>query len=152
MPAVAFYCRSTKMKSVLRLKTLHKLGAEAIVIHFLHAYANPVHEQRAAEIAQTNWPTGFISISSDILREVREFERGSTAAVNAYVQPVLSSYLSRISDRLQKAGFGHDLLVMQGNGGTLTAPAAARQPVQDRDVRPGCRCCRRSTHRTTKRV
>jgi N-methylhydantoinase A len=112
------------------LKTLHELGAEAVVIHFLHAYANPVHEQRAGEIARTNWPTGFISISSDILREVREFERGSTAAVNAYVQPVLSSYLSRISDRLQEAGFGHDLLVMQGNGGTLTAPAAARQPVQ----------------------
>jgi len=112
------------------LKTLHELGAEAVVIHFLHAYANPVHEQRAAEIARTNWPTGFISISSDILREVREFERGSTAAVNAYVQPVLSRYLSRISDRLQEAGFRHDLLVMQGNGGTLTAPAAARQPVQ----------------------
>ena len=112
------------------LKTLHELGAEAVVIHFLHAYANPVHEQRAADIARNNWPTGFISISSDILREVREFERGSTAAVNAYVQPVLSSYLSRISDRLQEAGFGHDLLVMQGNGGTLTASAAARQPVQ----------------------
>lgn len=112
------------------LTTLQDLRVEAVVIHFLHSYANPVHEQRAAEIAREVWPGGFVSISSEILREVREFERGSTAAVNAYVQPVLTSYLNRISQRLVDAGFGQHLLVMQGNGGTLTAPAAARQPVQ----------------------
>jgi len=112
------------------LQTLESLGADAIVIHFLHAYANPVHEKRAAEIAGEVWKSGFVSTSSEILREVREFERGSTAAVNAYVQPVLAAYLDRISQRLNDAGFLRPLLVMQGNGGTLTAQAAARQPVQ----------------------
>ena len=112
------------------LQTLESLGADAIVIHFLHAYANPVHEKRAAEIAWEVWKSGFVSTSSEILREVREFERGSTAAVNAYVQPVLAAYLDRISQRLNDAGFLRPLLVMQGNGGTLTAQAAARQPVQ----------------------
>jgi len=112
------------------LERLESLGAEAVVIHFLHAYANPIHEERAAEIAREIWKSGFISTSSEILREVREFERGSTAAVNAYVQPILAAYLERISQRLKDAGFLRQLLVMQGNGGTLTAQAAARQPVQ----------------------
>ncbi len=112
------------------LDRLQTLGAEAVVIHFLHAYANPAHERRAREIAIEAWPNDYVTASSEILREVREFERGSTAAVNAYVQPVLARYLGRIAERLGAGGYGRDLLVMQGNGGTMTAPAAARQPVQ----------------------
>ena len=64
------------------------------------------------------------------LREVREFERGSTAAVNAYVQPIMGRYLRRLSDRLAEAGFPNRLLVTQGNGGTMTASLAVQQPVQ----------------------
>jgi len=109
---------------------LTALGAEAVVIHFLHSYANPAHEHRAAEIARRVWPNEYITASSDILQEVREFERGSTAAVNAFVQPVLSRYLERLSGRLAEGGFPHGLLVMQGNGGTMSAPVATRQPVQ----------------------
>jgi len=113
--------------AVLRLK---ELGAEAVVVHFLHAYANPAHEQQAAAIVRHLWPNGYISVSSEILREVREFERGSTAAVNAFVQPVMGRYLQRLSDRLKVAGFPRELLVTQGNGGTMAASLAVRQPVQ----------------------
>lgn len=112
------------------LARLRGLEAEAVVIHFLHSYANPMHEHRVAEIARRVWPNEYITVSSDILQEVREFERGSTAAVNAFVQPVLSRYLGRLSARLAEGGFPHGLLVMQGNGGTMSAPVAARQPVQ----------------------
>jgi N-methylhydantoinase A len=105
-------------------------GAEAVVIHFLHSYANPVHEERAFEIAREVWPNDYITVSAQVLREVREFERGSTAAVNAYVQPVLSRYLGALSTRLRDGHFPHPLMIMQGNGGTMSAEVAARQPVQ----------------------
>jgi N-methylhydantoinase A len=109
---------------------LKALGAEAVVIHFLHSYANPAHEQQAATIVRAIWPNDYVTVSSEILREVREFERGSTAAVNAYVQPIMGRYLRRLSERLGEAGFPHQLLVTQGNGGTMTASLAVQQPVQ----------------------
>ena len=112
------------------LGQLRDFGAEAVVIHFLHSYTNPAHEERAAEIARELWPNDYVTISSEILREVREFERGSTAAINAFVQPVLSRYLGRLSDRLGAAGFPHGLQVMQGNGGIMAAEIAERTPVQ----------------------
>ena len=96
-------------------------GCEALVIHFLHAYRNPVHENHAAEIAAQVWPNGFITRGHAILSEFREYERGVTAAVNASVQPVLHAYIGRLTQELADKGYGHDLLVMQGNGGTVTA-------------------------------
>jgi N-methylhydantoinase A len=69
---------------------LRERGAEALVIYFIHAYANPAHEQRCGEIAREIWPNRFETLGSDILRKVREFERGSTAALNGYVQPIVS--------------------------------------------------------------
>jgi N-methylhydantoinase A len=112
------------------LARLREQEVEAVVIHFLHAYANPDHELRAAEIARSVWHNDYVTVSSEILREVREFERGTTAAINAFVQPVLSRYLGRISERLKGGGFPHGLLVMQGNGGIMSTEIAARQPVQ----------------------
>jgi N-methylhydantoinase A len=102
-------------------QTLRERGAEALVIHFIHAYANPAHEQRAAEIAREVWPNGFVSLGSEILCEVREFERGSTAALNGYVQPIVSRYLGRLSQNLRSAGLANELLIMQGNGGMMAA-------------------------------
>lgn len=96
-------------------------GCEALVIHFLHAYRNPVHENHAAEIAAQVWPNGFITRGHAILSEYREYERGVTAAVNASVQPILHAYINRLTDELADKGYRHDLLVMQGNGGTVTA-------------------------------
>src|SRR6516164_11752627 len=103
---------------------LRERGAEALVIHFIHAYANPAHEQRCAKIAREIWPNRFVTLGSDILREVRECERGSTAALNGYVQPILSSYLGRLSQNLHSAGLSNELLVMQGNGGMMAASTA----------------------------
>ena len=103
---------------------LRERGAEALVIYFIHAYANPAHEQRCAEIAREIWPNRFVTLGSDILREVREFERGSTAALNGYVQPIVSRYLGRLSQNLRSAGLSNELLVMQGNGGMMAASTA----------------------------
>jgi len=103
---------------------LRECGAEALVIHFVHAYANPVHEQRCAQIAREIWANQFVTLGSDILREVREFERGSTAALNGYVQQIVSRYLGRLSQNLRGAGLGDELLVMQGNGGMMAAGTA----------------------------
>ena len=103
---------------------LRERGAEALVIHFIHAYANPAHEQRCGEIAREIWPNRFVTLGSDILREVREFERGSTAALNGYVQPIVSRYLGRLSQNLRSAGLSNELLVMQGNGGMMAAGMA----------------------------
>src|SRR5918911_1242196 len=104
-------------------------GAEALVIHFIHSYANPAHEQRCAEIAREIWPNPFVTLGSDILREVREFERGSTAALNGYVQPIVSRYLGRLSQNLRSSGLNNELLVMQGNGGMMAAGAGGGTPV-----------------------
>ncbi|MET4698545.1 N-methylhydantoinase A [Constrictibacter sp. MBR-5] len=110
--------------------TLLERGAEAVVVHFIHAYANPAHELRAAEIVRELWPNGYVSVGHDILSEVREFERGSTAAVNAYIQPLMSRYLSRLTAELERSGYPHDLLVMQGNAGTMTARLAGDHAAQ----------------------
>src|SRR5580693_5336700 len=104
---------------------LRERGAEALVIHFIHAHANPAHEQRCGEIAREIWPNRFVTLGSDILREVREFERGSTAALNGYVQPIVSRYLGRLSQNLRSGGLSNELLVMQGNGGMMAASTAA---------------------------
>jgi N-methylhydantoinase A len=111
------------------VRQLLDMGAEALVIHFIHAYANPSHEERALKIARTVWPNDYITLGSRTLREVREFERGSTAAINGYIQPVISRYVSRVSAALAERKFGHELLLMQGNGGMMAAGVAGDHSV-----------------------
>ncbi len=103
------------------LRALVAAGCEALVIHFLHAYANPAHELRAGEIARAEWPNGNITMGHALLSESREYERGVTAAVNASVQPLLRRYVERLADRLATRGYAHDVLVMNGNGGMVSA-------------------------------
>ena len=110
-------------------RKLRAMGCEAVVIHFLHSYANPAHELRAAEIVRGLWPNPYITAGHAILSEYREFERGVTAAVNAAVQPVLDRYLSRLREELAGRGFDRDILVMQGNGGTISSRLIARAAV-----------------------
>lgn len=105
-------------------------GCEALVIHFLHAYANPAHEQRAADIAASLWPNAYISTGHSLLSEAREYERGVTAAVNASVQPVLERYISSLSSELSARGYARDLLVMNGNGGMVSAAHVAKEAVK----------------------
>src|SRR6185312_2394793 len=94
---------------------------ESLVIHFLHSYANPAHELRAAEIAAENWPNGYITAGHSLLSEAREFERGVTASVNASVQPILRRYVEKLRTELQGRGYDRDFLVMNGNGGMISA-------------------------------
>jgi N-methylhydantoinase A len=110
-------------------KKLLALGCEAVVIHFLHSYINPAHERRAAEIVRGLWPNAYVTAGHSILSEYREFERGVTAAVNASVQPVLDRYLSSLRTELAAKGFNRDILVMQGNGGTISSQLIARAAV-----------------------
>jgi N-methylhydantoinase A len=95
------------------------------VIHFLHSYINPAHERRALEIAREAWPNRYITAGHTLLSEYREYERGVTAAVNASVQPVLDRYLERLRAELKRRGFTKELLVMQGNGGTVSSTIVA---------------------------
>lgn len=104
-------------------------GCEAVVVHFLHSYINPAHERRAAEIVRGIWPNAYVTAGHAILSEYREYERGVTAAVNAAVQPVLDRYLSRLRQELSAKGFDRDLLVMQGNGGTISSQLIAEAAV-----------------------
>lgn len=106
------------------------LDCEAVVIHFLHAYANPAHEVRAGEIVRGLWPNGHVTLGHALLSEYREYERGTTASVNAAVQPVLDRYLRRLTGALAAAGYGRELLVMQGNGGTLPAGMIAAEAIK----------------------
>ena len=103
------------------VKRLLDLGCESLVIHFLHAYANPVHELRAAEIARRFWPNEHVTTGHSLLSEAREFERGVTAAVNASVQPILKRYVARLADELARRGYQRDFLMMNGNGGMISA-------------------------------
>ena len=96
-------------------------GCESLVIHFFNSYINPAHERRAAEIARTIWPNPYVTAGSDILPQFREYERGVTAAVNASIRPVLDRYLKSLREELASRGYTHDLLVMQGNGGTVSS-------------------------------
>ena len=110
-------------------RRLLALGAESVVIHFLHSYINPVHEQRAAEIVRRVWPNPYVTVGHTLLSEYREYERGVTAAVNAAIQPVLHRYIERLTRELAGRGFGAELLVMQGNGGTVGARIVAEHAV-----------------------
>lgn len=109
------------------VQRLIEAGCESLVIHFLHAYANPEHEKRAAEIARESWPNGYITTGHALLSEAREFERGVTAAVNASVQPILERYVERLRTELEARGYGRDFLIMNGNGGMISARFVTRE-------------------------
>lgn len=102
-------------------------GCESLVIHFLHSYANPAHENRALEIANEVWPNTYVTAGHRLLSEAREFERGVTAAVNASVQPILERYVERLRTELLAKGYRRDFLIMNGNGGMISAALATRE-------------------------
>jgi N-methylhydantoinase A len=110
-------------------KQLIALGAESVVVHFLHSYINPAHEARAAEIVRAVWPNGYVTAGHTIVAEYREYERGTTAAVNAAIQPVLHRYIELLQSELRARGFVRELLVMQGNGGTVSSRIVAEHAV-----------------------
>ena len=105
-------------------------GVEALCIFFVNAYANPENELRALEVARSQWPNPHITVASRILPEIREFERCSTATLNAYLQPVIGDYLGRLEDGLGESGFGGEVLIVQSNGGVMAVDTARALPVR----------------------
>ena len=104
-------------------------GVTSVAISFLHAYANPAHERRAAEIVrEVVGDDVYITCSSEILAEIREYERTSTAVVNAYVGPVVQRYIRSLESSLAEAGISAPLQIMQSSGGLMSAEAAIRKP------------------------
>jgi N-methylhydantoinase A len=112
------------------VKQLLESGAEALVIHFLHSYKNDSHERKTEEIARKIWPNTFVTRGSALVSEFREYERGTTAAINAAIQPVLHRYIERLQEKLKEEGYSKDLLVMQGNGGTVSSGIVAEDAVK----------------------
>ena len=106
---------------------LLEAGCASVVVHFLHSYANPDHECRAGELLAKIWPNSHITLGHAILSESREYERGVTAAVNASVQPVLDRYLQHLTEELANGGYARDVLVMNGNGGMVSARTVAQE-------------------------
>ncbi len=107
----------------LLVPALRAGGYEAIAICLLNAYVNAEHEQRLRDLLSVSLPGVHVTISSDITREFREFERASTTTLSAYVQPVIDRYIARFRNRLAAAGFQGRFSVMQSNGGRLPAEA-----------------------------
>ena len=109
---------------------LRELGIDSVAVCFLHSYLYPEHEQRAGAILAEELPGATISLSSEILREQREYERTATTVVNAYVRPLMSSYIDRIRTGLDGIGLdGAPLAIMQSSGGVMTSDDAKLRPV-----------------------
>jgi N-methylhydantoinase A len=106
------------------------LGAQALAICFVNAYANPANELKALRAAATVWPNANIECSAHILPEIREFERTSTTVLNAYLQPVVGSYLAKLDQALHVGGFAGSFHIVQSNGGVMSTATARRLPVR----------------------
>ena len=109
--------------------TVKREGVSAIAICFLHAFTNPVHERRARDFLRAVLPEVSISLSSDIAREWREYERASSVVMDAYVAPVVELYLKTLRAELSKAGMEKTIHVMRSNGGVMTDRMARDQPI-----------------------
>lgn len=109
-------------------ETLKQHGVEAVAITFLFSFLNPAHERRAAEIVKEIMPQTFVSLSSQIVPILGEFERFSTTAVDAYVGPSLAHHLSSLHLKLQELGFRGQLFVGQSNGGLMANEDAKNKP------------------------
>ena len=112
------------------LPRFERHGIEAVAVGLLHSYANPAHERRVGEILHAALPKLRITLSSEVCPEIREYERQSTACANAYVQPRMSGYLTRLEAELRGLGLGCPLLLMTSGGGLTTLENATRFPIR----------------------
>ncbi len=111
-------------------RVLLEKGAQAVAITFINAYANAENERNALTALRTGWPNEFITASHEVLSEIREFERSSTAALNAYLQPVVASYLGELDRALSVQKFPGQLQIVQSNGGIMSTATARSFPVR----------------------
>ena len=115
---------------ITALKRLQDAGCDSLCIAFINAYANPANELAAKDCVRAHWHNDHITVSCDILPEIREFERVSTSVLNAYLQPKMAHYLGQLKDRLGDKGFAGDLLIVQSNGGVMDVASAGSQPIR----------------------
>jgi len=108
---------------------LAREGTEAVAVCFLHSYVNPEHERVAGEAIRAALPGAYVSLSHEIMREYREFERMSTTVVNAYIGPKVGGYVGTLKSRLNEVGFHGCLRIMRSNGGVMTPEIATERPV-----------------------
>src|SRR5882757_4878221 len=114
----------TELGAVLRAH-----GVEAIAVCLLHSYANPRHERRIGELLRAAYPDLFVTLSHEIVREYREYERTSTTAINAFVGPRVETYLRRLETWLRAEKFPGKINIMRSNGGVMSIGTAREQPV-----------------------
>ena len=112
------------------IERLKRERIEAVAVCFLHSYANPEHERRVGEALRRALPNAFVTLSIEILPEMREYERTSTTVINAFVGPPVKAYLRSLIRRLGDAGLSERLLMMQSSGGILDARVAMDKPAQ----------------------
>jgi N-methylhydantoinase A len=111
------------------IRELVAAGVEAIAVCLLHAYANPVHEQRLLELIEAEATGVAVSLSSAVNAEFREFERTNTVVIDAYIKPIMVRYIRRLVEELERGGFSGRLFLMQGSGGMVTAERACDRPI-----------------------
>ena len=111
-------------------ETLGSAGAESVAVCFLHSFANNAHERAMREALASAAPGAYVCTSSEVLPELREYERFSTTVLNAYIGPLMSRYLEGLESRLASRGFVRTILLMTSNGGVVSAERARRLPVQ----------------------
>lgn len=111
-------------------RALLEMGCEALSIVFINSYANAENERAAKRAAQEIWPNDHVTVSSDILPEIREFERASTATLNATLQPIIGRYLAALESTLRDDGFAGEVLIVQSNGGVMSVDTARARPVR----------------------
>ncbi|GIR78307.1 MAG: hydantoinase [Alphaproteobacteria bacterium] len=111
-------------------KTLLKNGCEAVCLFFINGYANPENERKAAKSLRKIWPNKHVSVATEILPEIREFERCSTTTLNAYLQPPVANYLARIEDRIKEKNRTTEILIVQSNGGVMSVETAKSRPIK----------------------
>lgn len=109
---------------------IDKHGIEALAICFLHSFTRPEHEKAAAEFVRGKFPDLYVTYSADVLPFMREYERWNTAAINAYVLPLVDRYLGRLEDGLTALGFKGSFFIMTSSGGTVTSAIARIYPVR----------------------
>lgn len=109
--------------------TLKTAGVDAIAVFFMNSYANPAHELRAAEILKGLLPGVYVSCSTELTREWYEYERTSTVAANAFVGPIVDTYVRRLEGDLKSKGFEGSLFMMGSNGGLLSVERTCNQPI-----------------------
>ena len=120
--------KEEQVKSVI--EDIKAQGIEAVAVCLLHAFRNPVHERRLAELLARELPGLPVSISSDVMPDIREYERASTTAANAYVQPAIRGYLDRLEAGLKSEGVEAPLSIMTSDGGIVSCQTALRYPVR----------------------